>query len=83
MRMSYMKDLHVLEIIPQLHENVVQPFALPKRADIVAIRRVDDLLIALTFKGMVYTWDITCGKLRKMNDSGLNLKEYKHLGHSE
>lgn len=81
-RMSYMKDLSVMEIIPQLHENRLHPFGMPTRARILIMNRHEDRLMVLLKDGRRMTWDITCGKLMKAEKTEHVFEEFKLMDHS-
>lgn len=66
-RISFMKDLSQITIIPLLHENTLSFFSMPERHTIAAIKREHDRLYALTFKGEIYGWEISTGKLVAFN----------------
>jgi hypothetical protein len=84
-RISYMKDVNTIEIIPLLHENTLSFFSMPERDEILTIKRDTDRFYCLTFTGEIYGWDIATGKLVSFQKlpNNLNFVKYKHLSNTE
>jgi hypothetical protein len=68
-RLSFMKDLRNLEIIPLPHQSTMQFVGCPERNDIASARQIVDRFYALTFSGDIYSWSMTTSKLIEYHKS--------------
>jgi hypothetical protein len=62
-RFTYLKDLRNLEVIPLPHKSTIRFIGIPDRKEVVACKQNNDIFYLLTFKGEIFTWGITTGKL--------------------
>ena len=83
-RLTFMKDLSKVQIIPLLHENTLAFFSMPERENIACVKRDTDIFYVLTFQSEIYGWEVSTGALvsyYKIKE--LDIKRYRHLANTE
>lgn len=77
-RFTYLKDLTTLEVIPLPHKTTIFFIGMPDRENIVSAKQDKDIFRVLTFRGEIYTWSVTTGKLLEYHRNCIpNLEEYQ------
>jgi hypothetical protein len=78
-RIAYMSDYSSIEVVPILHRNTINFFALKSRDEYITFRKLNDRLIGLDKFNNLTTWSISTGKLIQifnLGKKGIDLSDY-------
>ena len=78
-RICLQTSFHQIMILPVMHSNRIQFFGMKRTPCYLAIKRINDYLIALDKEQTLITWKITTGKTKFIKNIGsdLGLSDYE------
>lgn len=77
-RLVFQANYEEIEVVPILHRNTIAHIGMKQKTEYLATKVIDGLIITLSLKGKLYTWDLLSGKpLQNKAVSDKSFRDYE------